>query len=198
MVRWLRWHCPPDTGFEIRALAVWGRARYLSVTEAPHNTNFHTWMGKKQFCFFQTAETGNRTPDPGVKGSGANHYPRAPARHHPANTARWSNVGPTLAQHWINLSCLLGRYIFNMLSIPGRAPTDRNYTYSYLFHSLRGTLWHSKNHLLLLLCPLQLAISDSLTLRALMSTKVDILSFYKHLHYQLLKVINAFNLETLI
>ena len=46
MVRWLRWHCPPDTGFEIRALAVWGRARYLSVTEAPHNTNFHTWMGK--------------------------------------------------------------------------------------------------------------------------------------------------------
>ena len=49
MVRWLRWHCPPDTGFEIRALAVWGRARYLSVTEAPHNTNFHTWMGKKHF-----------------------------------------------------------------------------------------------------------------------------------------------------
>ena len=79
MVRWLRWHCPPDTGFEIRALAVWGRARYLSVTEAPHNTNFHTWMVKKQFCFFQTAETGNRTPDSGVKGSGANHYPRAPA-----------------------------------------------------------------------------------------------------------------------
>ena len=26
-----------DTGFEIRALAVWGRARYLSVTEVPHN-----------------------------------------------------------------------------------------------------------------------------------------------------------------
>ena len=80
MVRWLRWHCPPDTGLEIRALAVWGRARYLSVTEAPHNTNFHMWMGKKQFCFFQTAETGNRTPDSGVKGSGANHYPRAPAQ----------------------------------------------------------------------------------------------------------------------
>ena len=79
MVRWLRWHCPPDTGFEIRVLAVWGRARYLSVTEAPHNTNFHTWMGKKQFRFFQTAETGNRTPVSGVKGSGANHYPRAPA-----------------------------------------------------------------------------------------------------------------------
>ena len=79
MVRWLRWHCPPDTGFEIRALAVWGRARYLSVTEAPHNTDFHTWMGKKHFYFFQTAETGNQTPNSGVKGSGANHYPSAPA-----------------------------------------------------------------------------------------------------------------------
>ena len=58
MVRWLRWHCPPDTGFEIRALAVWGRARYLSVTEAPHNTNFHTWMGKKQFRFFKPPRPG--------------------------------------------------------------------------------------------------------------------------------------------
>ena len=49
--------------------------------EAPHNTEFYTWMGKKHFCFFQTAETGNRTPNSSVKGSGANHYPRAPAHH---------------------------------------------------------------------------------------------------------------------
>ena len=33
----------------------------------------------RNICFFQTAETGNRTPKSGVKGSGANHYPRAPA-----------------------------------------------------------------------------------------------------------------------
>ena len=46
MVRWMRWHCLPDTGIEIRALAVWGRARYLSVTEAPNNTEFYTWMKK--------------------------------------------------------------------------------------------------------------------------------------------------------
>ena len=72
-------------------LAVWGRARYLSVTEAPHNTNFHTWMGKKQFCFFQTAESGNRTPDSGVKGSGANHYPRAPALQ-PYATSPWTKA----------------------------------------------------------------------------------------------------------
>ena len=37
-------------------------------------------MGKKHFRFFQTAETGNRTPNSGVQGSGANHYPRAPAQ----------------------------------------------------------------------------------------------------------------------
>ena len=64
---WDRWHCPPDTGFEIRILAVSGRARYLSVPEAPHNTNFYTWMRKKHFCFFQTAKTGNRTPNSGEK-----------------------------------------------------------------------------------------------------------------------------------
>ena len=56
-----------------RALTVWGRARYLSVTEAPHNTDFHTWMEKKHFFVFF------KLPRPGVKGSGANHYPRAPA-----------------------------------------------------------------------------------------------------------------------
>ena len=76
----MKCHSPPDTGFEIRALAVWGLARYLSVTEAHHNTEFYTWMGKKHFYFFQTAETGSRTPYSSVKGSGANHYPRAPAR----------------------------------------------------------------------------------------------------------------------
>ena len=27
MVSWMRWHCPADTGFEIRTLVVWGRAR---------------------------------------------------------------------------------------------------------------------------------------------------------------------------
>ena len=35
--------------------------------------------GEEYFFFFQTAETGNRTANSGVKGSGANHHPRAPA-----------------------------------------------------------------------------------------------------------------------
>ena len=60
--KWLRWHCPPDTGFEIRAMAVWGRAHYLSVTEASHNTDFNTWMGKKPFLFLSNRR--DREPNP--------------------------------------------------------------------------------------------------------------------------------------
>ena len=46
-VRWVRRRCPPDTGFEIQTLEVWGRARYFSMTEALHNTEYYEWMGKK-------------------------------------------------------------------------------------------------------------------------------------------------------
>ena len=109
----MRWHCPPDTGFEIRALAVWGRALYLSVTEAPHNTDFYTWMGKKHFCFFQTAETGIRTPNSSVKGSGANHYPRAPAQESGGNvmSAQLHNI----ASIGLITVCVLKKKLFEYL-----------------------------------------------------------------------------------
>ena len=74
---WGCWDEWDDTGFEIQTLEVFGWARYLLVTKAPHNTEFYEWMGKKHFCFFQTAETWKRTPNSSVQGSGANHYPRA-------------------------------------------------------------------------------------------------------------------------
>ena len=45
----------------------------------PTILTFTRGWGRNIFCFFQTAETGNRTPNSGVKVSGANHYPRAPA-----------------------------------------------------------------------------------------------------------------------
>ena len=54
LLRMVRWHCPPDTGFEIEALAVWGRARYFSVTEAPHNIASLRVSGEEQFCVFET------------------------------------------------------------------------------------------------------------------------------------------------
>ena len=46
----------------------------------PTILTFTRGWGRNIFGFFQTADTGNRTPDSGVKGSGANHYPRAPAQ----------------------------------------------------------------------------------------------------------------------
>ena len=46
----------------------------------PTILTFTRGWGRNILCSFQTAETGNRTPNSGVKGSGANHYPRAPAR----------------------------------------------------------------------------------------------------------------------
>ena len=45
----------------------------------PTILTFTRGWGRNIFCFFQTAETGNRNPNSVVKGSGANHYPRAPA-----------------------------------------------------------------------------------------------------------------------
>ena len=44
---WVRWHCPLNTGFEIWALAVWGRARYLSVTKGSPKY----WMFTSELVF---------------------------------------------------------------------------------------------------------------------------------------------------
>ena len=84
---------------------VWGWARYLLVTEAPDNTEFYELMGKKHFCFLQTAENGKRAPNSSVKGSGANHYPRAPAL--PLDT-QWHDVVATLFQRRYNAVCPVG------------------------------------------------------------------------------------------
>ena len=46
----------------------------------PTILTFTRGWGRNIFCFFQTAETGKRTPNSGVKGSGVNHYPRAPLK----------------------------------------------------------------------------------------------------------------------
>ena len=43
MVRWMWWHCHLDTGFVIRDLGVWQRARYLS------GFPLYEWAGKKPF-----------------------------------------------------------------------------------------------------------------------------------------------------
>ena len=40
----------------------------------PTMLSFTSGWGRNMVCFFQTAETGKRTPNSGVQGSGANHY----------------------------------------------------------------------------------------------------------------------------
>ena len=67
------------SGRMIRNSNAGGLRTSILPTEAPHNTEFYEWMGKKHFCLFQTVETGKRTPNSSVKGRGANHCPRAPA-----------------------------------------------------------------------------------------------------------------------
>ena len=63
------------TGFEIRASAVWGRARYLSVTEAPHNTEFLRVSRKETFCFLKTwrPEWGSNPRSPNFQAGSFNH-----------------------------------------------------------------------------------------------------------------------------
>ena len=69
----------------------------------PTILTFTRGWGRNIFCFFQTAETGNRAPDSGVKGSGANHYPRAPVLIWKASRTSEASEHETLTQCWINL-----------------------------------------------------------------------------------------------
>ena len=60
----MRWHCSSDTGFEVRAPTVWGRARYLSVTDVPHTINIFEWAGKKHFVSLKLGgQSGAQTRD---------------------------------------------------------------------------------------------------------------------------------------
>ena len=54
----VRWHCPADTGFEIRSLAVRGRARYHLTAIL----NFHEWAEKKHFLSLK-CQSGVQTRD---------------------------------------------------------------------------------------------------------------------------------------
>ena len=108
----MRWHCPPDTEFEIRALplgtrrcvpnwlAVWGRTRYLSITESPHNIDYLQVSGRQIFCSLE-CQSGVRTRDLRLsKQAALTTAPRpcpVPANRNtcstsPENTRHWSNV----------------------------------------------------------------------------------------------------------
>ena len=77
----------------------------------PAILTFTRGWGRNIFCFFENAETGNRTPNSGVKGSGANHYPRAPALSQ--STSIQTCTACTCTILWIHISLRYGgcRYI---------------------------------------------------------------------------------------
>ena len=58
MVRWLRWHCPPDRGFEIRALAIWGRERYIGHGSSPQYWFSHVDGEETFFVSFKPLRPG--------------------------------------------------------------------------------------------------------------------------------------------
>ena len=93
----------------------------------PTILTFTRGWGRNIFCFFQTAETGNRTPNSGVKGSGANHYSRAPAQlfvEHDCPSMLYSMVISNTKQ----LDCYIQEIYWNSL----------------LYHSIAqyGCLWY--------------------------------------------------------
>ena len=60
MVRWGEMTLPSRHRIRNSTLEVWGRARYLSVTEAPHNNEFYEWMGKEHSLFLLSCESRQR------------------------------------------------------------------------------------------------------------------------------------------
>ena len=63
MVRWMRWHCPPDTGLDIRSPVVWGRARSLGNRGSPY-IKYLQGSEELTLCLFETwIPEGGRTCD---------------------------------------------------------------------------------------------------------------------------------------
>ena len=125
----MRWHSPPDTEFEIRVLAVWCRARYLSVTEAPHTIESLRVRGGGEVtvCFFETwrPERGLNPLSTTFQADGLNHCTRGPTHeglkhtivptYYPENKVdpmlvqcwtRCVDGGPTLNQHRVLCICI--------------------------------------------------------------------------------------------
>ena len=60
-------------------MAVWGWARYLSVTEAPPNIESLRVSGEETLCFFETwmPERGSDSRSPTFQAGSFNHYTMA-------------------------------------------------------------------------------------------------------------------------
>ena len=123
-------HCPPDTGFEIQDLAVWGRARYLSFSEAPHNTESLRVSGGETFVSLKPeCESGGRNRD--LRLSKQADLPTASMS---ANTIHWPNAGQALnrlrwstGENVVLVQCWAGVHVQFVLNLNNNGMTDRDY-----------------------------------------------------------------------
>ena len=127
----------------------------------PTILTFTRGWGRNIFCFFQTAETGNRTPNSGVKGSGANHYPRAPALclAEAIHNFKWVKI----ILIWHN-GCQLFSNISNIFKMWVLKVILKNYTRIYAAPAVKGLIFTLLKYLLLvfiyLMLEFALAIPD--------------------------------------
>ena len=96
-MRMVSWHCTSDTRFKTRALVVWARARYLSITEAVRNIESLRVSGEETFCFF-SLKNGVQTRDiQRSKAGNFTHCTRAPAL---GLSQQWEITQLNNLRHW--------------------------------------------------------------------------------------------------
>ena len=143
-MRWKRLYCPPDTGLEIRALAVWGRARYLSVTDAPLNIESLQVSGEETLCFFETCrpewDSNPRSPTFQADSLQAalTTIPGPPPYHWRWTFNGWRSNSGTLSKMVARIQPPLGRYVSCALGRP-TFPTDTR-----LWNTVGLTLFHRR------------------------------------------------------
>ena len=109
MTRWMRGHYSPYTGFKIRALAVWGRARSLSVTEVVHIIESIRVSEEELFRFFETwrTEWGSNPRFTIFQTCNFNHCTRAPLR-----WSKWKSCKhKTLTQYSVSYASLTFNHV---------------------------------------------------------------------------------------
>ena len=130
----MRWHCSSDTGFDIRAMVVRGRARCHSSQRLPTILNIQEWAEKKHFVsffvlFIYPLFTSYRSLT--FQAGSFNHCTRAPIWRDtvwlPSSsetiTKCWFNVGPpsaTLVQQLANIHPVVLIVIFTRICSPSK------------------------------------------------------------------------------
>ena len=157
----MRWHCPSDTGFEIRPLVVLGLARFFSVTEVPHNIESLRVSGEFFFVSlklegqsglltreFRLSKQEALTTEPGPRPSSRKELDKccvSVVQFIPANTRHWTNVGLMLAHRLrrrpnIDLAlvqCLVFSGIWLLVGLHTVACTQR----IWFIHDMFCQLW---------------------------------------------------------